>query len=196
MHRSLLLLLLIPLAAPAAGAQSRQPGSIPFGTIALSLAAAGVAERSGNLDGWEPSPGFEVRALFPFHAGSVEFGAAQTSFDSHIDGVPGFRARYVFIGWGAAARPIARVAWRTGVRLGVYDLQFDDETIPDYARSENEIATELVSDLAFDLGRRWSLLGGAGGRVVFTRPRMRQLTVTVGVRRTFDSPEWLRDFLD
>ena len=196
MTRGLLLLLLLALAALPAAAQARRSPSVPFGTISLSLAGAVIAERSANLDPWDASPGPEVRALFPFYAGSVELGASQSSFDSRSDAVPGFRARFVFIGWGVDARPLSRLTWRTGARLGVYDLQFDDESLPDYARSENEVATELVSELGFDLGRRWSVLGGAGGRVVLTRPRMRQLTLTIGLRRTFDSPEWLRDFLD
>ena len=191
-----LLLLLLAASAPPARAQSPSPAATPFGTVSLSLGAAADARFSANLESWDPSPGVELRVLFPFYAGTVEFGATQTSFDSRIDAVPGFRARYIFIGWGAGLHPIPRLAWRTGARLGVYDLQFDDESLPDFAQSENEVAAQLVTELGLELGRGWSTVGGAGGRLVFTEPRMRQLTISAALRRTFVSPEWLRDFLD
>jgi hypothetical protein len=196
MPRSLLLLCLVSTADAPAAAQSHAPASAPFGTISISVGATTLAAQSDNLDAWDASPGLEVRALFPFYAGSVELGANQAAFDARLETLPGFRARYVFIGWGLIARPVARLAWRTGARLGVYDLQFEDESIPDYARSENEVGSELVTELTVGIGNGWDVSAGAGGRVVFTEPRIRQLTIAAGIRRTFVSPEWLRDFLD
>ena len=190
------LLLLLSLAVAAFPAEAQSPSSVPFGTVSLSLGAVLDARRSANLEGWESSPGIEFRALFPFYAGTVEFGVAQSSLDSRIADVPDFCARYIFIGWGAALRPVRRLGWRTGARLGVYDLQFDDASLPEYAQSENEVATELVTELDAQLGRGWSAIGSAAGRLVFTEPRIRQLTLSAGLRRTFASPEWLRDFLD
>lgn len=184
------------LLATAMPALAQSPSPDAFGTVAISIGAAFEGDRSRNLSRWSASPGIEARALFPFYAGSVEIGAVQSSFESAGPAVPGFRARYIFIGWGAGVRPMARLTWRSGARLGVYDLQFDDESLPGYARSENEVASELVSDVDVRLGRGWSVVSGAGGRVVFTAPRMRQLTLFAAVRRTFVSPEWLRDFLD
>ncbi|MGE5927741.1 MAG: hypothetical protein ACM357_10330 [Gemmatimonadota bacterium] len=189
----LVALVLAPRGLEAQGA----PDVIPaFGSIGVSASATAHAALSRNLDPWDAGPGLELRAVFPFYEGTVELGASQSSFDSREAGVPGFRARFLFIGWGLGARALDGLTWRTGIRLGVYDLQFDDPAIPDYARSENEVATELVGDLGFGVGRGWSLIAGAGGRVVFTAPRMRQLTVTAGLRRSFVTPEWLRDFFD
>jgi hypothetical protein len=196
LHPGTLILLVLSAAGGAAGAQARPSASTPFGTAGLSAGIAADVQRSASLAGWSPSVGVELRVLFPFHAGSVELGASQVSYDARIAGLPSFRARHAFFGWGAGIPVLRRLAWRTGVRLGVYDLQFDDETLPDYAQSENEVATELMTELGLDLGRGWSVIGGAGGRLVFTEPRMRQLTLSGSLRRTFVSPEWLRDFLD
>ena len=179
-----------------ASAQSPPQRPVAFGTMAISIGVVIDAARSADLRSWHTDPGFEVRALFPFYAGSAELGMAQSAFDPRSESVPGFRARYLFIGWGAALRPIPRLAWRSGARLGIYDLQFDDDELPEYARSENEVGTELVTELDLGLGRGWSVAAGAGGRVVFTAPRIRQLSVSAALRRTFVSPEWLRDFLD
>lgn len=196
MPRSFLLLCFLHIMRSAGYAQSPLPGAVPFGTIALSAGATANVQRSANLDAWDASPGVELRALFPFYAGSVELGVAQSSFDPRSDVVPGFRGRYFFVGWGVAMRPVSRLAWRTGARLGVYDFQFDDDAIPEYARSENEAGSELVTELDLGLGRGWSVAAGAGGRIVFTSPRMRQLSISGAIRRSFISPEWLRDFLD
>lgn len=188
-----LLLLSSAMVVPAV---ARSQASTPFGTIALSLGSAVEIDRSANLASWDGAPGIEARVLFPFYAGNVELGATQSSYSSNVAGVPGFRARYVFIGWNAGARPAQRLVVRGGTRLGVYDLQFDDESLPDYSRSENEVAAEITTEIDLGLGDRWSAVVGAGGRLVFTQPRMRQLSLTLALRRTFDTPEWLRDFLD
>lgn len=187
--------LLVAASVPAS-AQAPSPEQTPFGTVAVSVGPVVDVRRSADLARWEPGAGIEARALFPFYSGSVEVGAVQTSYDSRSAGVPGFRGRYVFVGWGLSTQPVRRLTWRTGVRIGVYDFQFDDESIPDYARSENEVGTELVTELDVKLGRGWSLAAGTGGRVIFTEPRIRQLSVSAAVRRTFAAPEWLRDFLD
>ncbi|HEX6089565.1 MAG TPA: hypothetical protein VFZ13_05320 [Gemmatimonadales bacterium] len=188
-----LLLLLVVMAIPAV---AHSQSSTPFGTVALSLGSALEIDRSSNLVSWDGAPGIEARVLLPFYLGSVELGATQSSYRSIVAGVPGFRARYVFIGWNAGARPARRLVARAGTRIGVYDLQFDDESLPDYSRSENEVAAELMTEIDLGLGRRWSAVAGAGGRIVFTEPRMRQLSLSLALRRTFAAPEWLRDFLD
>jgi hypothetical protein len=187
---------LVLLALITVPAVARSQSSTPFGTVALSIGSALEVERSANLASWDGTPGIEARVLFPFYAGSVEFGAKQSSYRSKVAGVPGFRARYVFVGWNAGVHPARRLVVRAGARLGVYDLQFDDETLPDYSRSENEVAAEVTTEADLGLGRRWSAVAGAGGRLVFTEPRMRQLTLSLALRRTFDTPEWLREFLD
>jgi hypothetical protein len=196
MRRTRIRRLLILFTTMAVPAVARSQSSKPFGTVALSVGGALEVARSANLAGWDGAPGIEARVLFPFYAGSVELGAAQSSYSSNVAGVPGFRARYVFIGWSAGARPARQLVVRAGTRLGVYDLQFDDASLPDYSRSENEAAAELTTEIDLGLGRRWSAVAGAGGRLVFTEPRMRQLTLSLALRRTFDTPEWLRDFLD
>lgn len=188
-----LLLLLVVMAIPAV---AHSQSSTPFGTVALSLGSALEIDRSSNLVSWDGAPGIEARVLLPFYLGSVELGATQSSYRSIVAGVPGFRARYVFIGWNAGARPARRLVARAGTRIGVYDLQFDDESLPDYSRSENEVAAELMTEIDLGLARRWSAVAGAGGRIVFTEPRMRQLSLSLALRRTFAAPEWLRDFLD
>jgi hypothetical protein len=196
MLRRIALLVLAVAASSPAGAQSPPPRRAAFSTVAVSLGVTHDAARSVELRNWDADPGVELRLLFPFHAGSAELGVVQSSFEPRSDAVPGFRGRYFFVGWGGSVRLASRLAWRTGARVGVYDFQFDDDAIPDYARSENEVGSELVTELDFGLGRGWSVAAGAGGRVVFTTPRMRQLSISAAVRRTFVSPEWLRDFLD
>jgi hypothetical protein len=182
-------------AAPAVlGAQ--EPAAAPFGTVGISLSATAHADLSDNLGTWDAGPGVELRALLPFYAGSIELGASQSTFDSRAPAVPGFRARYIFVGWGAGVRPASRLLLRAVTRLGVYDLQFDSEDLPSYARSENEVATELGAEADVALGGGWSVIGGGAGRLVLTEPRMRQFVVSAGARRTFTSPRWLRDFLD
>jgi hypothetical protein len=184
-------------AAYASPAHAQSPAArVPFGTISPSLALAGELARNASLDPWEPSPGFELVVRTPFYAGSVALGVQQLSHESGRTGVPGFRARYVFVGWSYELAPLPRLTVAPGLRVGIYDMQFDDESLPAYARSENEMAAALSAEAAYPIRGRWSAVAGLDARLVFTEPRMRQLGVTAGLRYAFASPEWLRAFLD
>ncbi|HEU5051031.1 MAG TPA: hypothetical protein VFU00_11935 [Gemmatimonadales bacterium] len=195
-HRFLAPIILAAASASLADAQAPAASRVPFGTISPSLALAGELARSSSLDPWEPAPGFQLLVRAPFYAGAVELGVQQLSHDSRRAGIPGFRARYVFVGWALDATPLPRLTLAPGLRFGIYDMQFDDESLPDYAESENEMAAALTAEAAYLIGGKWSGVAGLDARLVFTEPRMRQLGFTAGLRYTLASPEWLRDFLD
>ena len=187
----------LALAAPGAlTSQEREPGPEPFSTIGFTI--AGIAQASANreLDAWVSDPGFELRALFPFYAGPAEIGLHQQTFDARIAGVPGFRGRFIFAGWGWDVRAARSLRLRVATRLGVYDFQFDAASLPSYSQSENEIATSAGAEAAWALGGGWEVMAAARGRIVLTEPRMRQFVLAAGVGRTFTTPSWLRDFLD
>jgi hypothetical protein len=184
-------LLVTPRATPAAA--QRSPA---FGTITLGLSITRNINRNAFHERWAPGTGFGATAETPFHAGHVELGAEQLGFDARTAAAPGFRGRYYFAGWHLQFEPHSRIRLGQGIRLGSFTMRFDDPSLPEGRRDESEIAIELVTRAAWRLDRRWRATVSGQYRHTWTEPSIRLFNVTAGVSRAFDSPRWLRDFLD
>jgi hypothetical protein len=137
-----------------------------------------------------------VTASTPFYAGTIELGLQQSQIDARDDGVPGFRSRLLFVGWGGELSVARRLRLGGGGRLGIYEMRFDGDTIPELRRDESELGAALRSTVGYALGKHWRLRAAASYQVVFTHEHMEQFLLSAGVGRTFPMPSWLRDFLD
>jgi hypothetical protein len=178
----------VPLAA------QRRPAA--FETITPSVSLARNLNRNAFHEQWSPGTGIVLAAELPFYAGQVEAGVEQLGYESRSAGVPGFRGRWFFVGWGLELAPVAPLRLKPGVRLGSYAMRFDEASLPEGRRHESEVAFELVSRAALRLGARWSVSVSGHYRLVDTDPVIRHVNLAAGLSRTFDSPRWLRDFLD
>jgi len=190
--RGILVVLGLAAVAPLAGQQ--RPA--PFETLGVTLAAVGNLNRNSFHDTWDPGLGVAAAIELPFYAGHAELGGEQLTFDSRVPGVPGFRARYLVVGWGLETPVRRRFRWRNGLRLGSYMMRFDDESLPDDRRHESEVGLELGSRLGWSPVGRWQLSVAGQYRLILTEPTIRHVYLTAGVTRTFGTPQWLRDFLD
>jgi hypothetical protein len=168
----------------------------PFETIDVALAL--LTDRNDALlqRYWDPGLGVEGTVRMPFYAGAVELGLQQFHHDPRRWDVPGFRARFLFFGWGIGGPVTGRLRWDGGIRAGIYDMRFDGDTIPDFRRSENELGTALRAALDYLLGRRWRAGIAGAYQVVFTSDHLEQLLLSVSVARQFRTPPWLRRVLD
>ncbi len=167
----------------------------PFETVGLSLAAVANVNRTGFHDLWHPGPGGEIAAAAPFYLGWVELGAERMSFDGRGDN-PDYRAWFVFAGWGLDLGLLRRLRWEPGLRVGNYAMRFSGAAIPEDRRAESEFGAEAVSRVVWEFAPAWDLLLTGRYRAVLTDPGIRHAFAAVGVRRTFGTPRWLRDFLD
>jgi hypothetical protein len=189
-HSAFLLL----LAAGPPQAALGQESARAFGSIALTLSAGADVNSSAFHDRWDPGLGVEAGIELPFYLGMVEAGAQQFSNRSRVPGVPGFRSRLYYVGWGLDVPAASRLRWYNGFRLGVYDMAFHDGTVP--PDEESELSIGLHSRASLRLTRRWE--AGVGGRytVTLTSERIRQLVLAAGVSYRFDTPGWLKDFFE
>lgn len=186
-------LVLGPPLAPLLAAQRR---TAPFESISIALSLSRNVNRNSFHNQWSPGTGIGGGVELPFYAGAAELGVEHLGFRSRTPEVPGFSARYYYVGWGLEVAPASRVRLKPGIRIGSYAMRFDDASLPEGREHESEIALELLSRAAWRVDERWRGSVAAHYRVVLTEPRMRLFTLSAGISRTFDTPKWLRDFLD
>jgi len=185
----------VAVASLTAAPSAAQERAAPFETIGVSVSLVANVNRNAFHATWRSGAGAELGLASPFYAGTVELGIDQAGFESRTPGVPDFRSRFIFLGWhaGVASRSLR---WSAGGRLGPYTMRFDDSSLPDYRRHENELGTELVSRLGWRPAAPWELAFSARYRTVLTEPRLRHVNLAFTATRDFRTPRWLRDFLD
>jgi hypothetical protein len=189
--RNLRILLVIAFPGSPLSAQTQA-----FESITPTLAVTGIAASNDFGNHWSSAPGIAATIESPFYAGHAELGIDFMTFDARDPAVPGFSARYLFVGWGLEAKPMARLALKQTLRLGTYAMHFDAASLPASARNESEMALDLVSRVAWRAAGPWQLSVSGQYRTVLTDPLIRHLYLSAGISRSFTSPEWLRDFLD
>ena len=168
----------------------------PFETVGVSLSLLSNVNRNSFHDVWRSGTGAELSLSSPFYAGTVEAGLDQLSFDARFADVPGFRSRFYFLGWRLGIVRRRSIRWHAGARLGSFTMRFDADSLPDYRRSENELGTELASQVGWLPVPSWELSFSGRYRTILTEPRIRHVNLAVSLTRDFRTPRWLRDFLD
>ncbi|MCK4305039.1 MAG: hypothetical protein KAY24_12445, partial [Candidatus Eisenbacteria sp.] len=122
-------------------------------------------------------------------------GIARFSNSAMEASLPDFMATYFALGWGIGCRLPLSLSWQNGISVGSFRMSFDDEQTESATRNEQELALGLRSSLQCPLGKRWSLDFSGQYLAVMTHVRIQHLLVSVGVSRSFTTPQWLEDFL-
>lgn len=146
-------------------------------------------------DFWDPGTGVELFLAFPFYVGRLRLGVQQFHNDA-VAGAVGFRSRYFHVGFDLGVPFTGGARLRAGPEVGIYHMWFDDESIPEFSRSESEFA--IGGGTGFDLfpGRRWGIALVGRYQAVLTERRIHRVMVGATVSYRAGFPTWLRGFLD
>jgi len=172
-------------------AQTREP----FSTLAVSAdVVANVA--SGRFgDYWDPGVGLRVDVETPFYLGAVQLGL-------HVcDNHPGradlrdFWSGYIYLGW-MGERRLAPFRLSLGALAGNFLMDFGEYSLEGGKRFESELAASALAGVACDVTELWTVQVRVEARRVFTAEKINLVSLSVGARRYFTSPRWLREVLD
>ncbi len=75
-------------------------------------------------------------------------------------------------------------------------MDTDDPDLAKEVRTESEIGLGLQTRLGYPLSRGWSILVTGDYRRIYTHKRIDYLFIGGGVSYKFESPGWLREFLE
>ena len=167
----------------------------PFQTITFRLNLLTNTNRSTFHQYWDPRYGMEVIGEMPFYLGSVEGGLHLFSFNGKSADYPEFMSIYIFAGWGINISFGPDLRWYNGLRIGTYQMSFDDSEIHPTQVLESELGTGLSTRIDIGIYRRLNFHLGADYIVIFTHKKLEFAIVKTGISYTFDSPGWLKEFM-
>lgn len=200
--RTLALLCCVAALVPAVRAQEA-----PFSRIGVRVAGVASAVETRFHDRWETAPGPSGAVWMPFYLGDVEAGIHMHRHDAHpgqAETLPGFDARYLYLGWSVPVVEAGRLRAAPGVRLGNYAMTFDDvEVEPNgstiwigYDLEESEVAA--AATLRLDARVTDALhvhLQGIAQRV-FTSTRTDFVWLEAGLSYSIRAPRLVREVFE
>jgi hypothetical protein len=188
-----LVVVLLALAPAGLPAQSRPS---PFQTVDLGLTVLADINHGALHRYWSPGPGFAATAALPFYLGSVEAGVQYAHPQALRDDVPGFRSLFIYTGWGGGRELGSGFRAGGGLRVGLLAMRFDGDSLPDFRRRESELGVAVRAALRWSASGPWFTEAAVSYQSVLTDHHMEQVFLSAGLGRRFDTPRWLRDFLD
>lgn len=168
----------------------------PFQTTTINVYIAGEVGNTSFHERWAPKTGGRIELEMPFYSGESRLGVHLFKNSAKQEDVPGFRATYVYLGWGGTLGLGRLLAWSNGVNVGDFFMDFAETPFEDVKETESELGFGIDSRLAFVPQSPWSASVGVEYRVVLTNRRLEYLFVSLGIGRRFETPGWLREFLE
>jgi hypothetical protein len=195
-NNTILLALYVFLSLTLTNSQLFAKGSDPaFTSLTFRLNLLTNTNRSTLHDYWKPLIGGEAEIEMPFYTGNIKAGLQLFQFNGRIDAYPDYLASYLYIGWGAEISLLSHFGWVNSIRLGSYQMRFDDTDINPTQRVESELGAGIDSGLYLSISSRWRGHIGLGYIVVFTYKKLEFLNFSVGFSYTLDAPSWLTELL-
>ncbi len=172
-----------------------QEMSADFKTISLGLQAAKNTERLHEF--WEPEPGIDGFARMPFFEGNIQVGMQFIPFRRRLEDKPDFDSTTMYGQYDRELRLPYGFVWSLGGRLSMMKMRFFGSAadITGDMKNEREYGIGAVSRLSYPLHGRWCIhIEMCFTRIYTTRP-IDVRVAGAGLSRTFDSPQWLQEFL-
>jgi hypothetical protein len=165
-----------------------------FSTADIGLQVITSTNRNDFHQFWTSGLGADGYILTPFYQGDFQLGVRFMSFESQQSGLTDYLSTFIYFGWGMAWDLSQRFRGFAGFSVGSDQMFFELEDRPG-SKHESEAGIAVTARLSASLAGRWEVTAGGSYSEIFTRNRIRLVFVSMGISRTFDLPDWLREFL-
>ncbi len=172
----------------------------------IDVAAGGDVVVGGNsiLNDWSNTPGFTLELRTPYYSGEFEAGLRYRRYNKDSFPDSGFRSAFVYLGWHYPIGLNERIQFVPGFRLGNHFL-YQDHAKEYYAdppgdpfifhENESEFAYEFIARFEYRLSDQSRLFVSASYNRTILEIPFSVVHATIGVSRTFQSPNWLQNLL-
>lgn len=171
----------------------------PFTHLDISLSGNYIFQGNEITKSWDPTPGLMLDIRTPYFMGELETGVRYVRFSELDFENSGFHSTYVFAGWSLPLQLSERLSLSPGVKIGITYLYQDNAKFYDgyrFDNDESEFSWELQLRSLYKINTNWSIhLTTVYNRTVLHLP-MNQWYLSAGLMRRFESPNWIKTFLE
>ncbi|RKX21430.1 MAG: hypothetical protein DRP35_04310 [Candidatus Zixiibacteriota bacterium] len=167
----------------------------PFDSMTVVLNLNSNFNNNDFHNYWEPKTGFEISGRTNFYSGMIELGITYNKNKSLSIDQPDYNSIYSFVGFGFNYKINNSFSNYIGLRMGDYYMDFDDPDIHPELKSEHEFYLGAITSVQYSLNKRYAFNLSLEHYKIFTYKRIYLWFVSVGVAYSFDSPKWLKEFL-
>lgn len=146
---------------------------------------------------WESSPGGEFEFKFEHPIGLLGAGFNIMRFDKIVSSSKGFYGLNYYLLYAHQIELKKNISIYGGIRFGIFEYRFDSENIiTDKAElNEREFFAALTGEISYEFINSWSLESSIVYSKTFTKKQIDLLYLNFGLKKSFTSPEWLKDIL-
>ncbi len=166
-----------------------------FESTTLSLEFISNSNHNTFHQYWNPAYGAKIQIEMPFYYGTIQSGVELYPYNGKNERFPDFFSAYFFLGWGKEILVSSGIHCYGGLRVGSYRMSFDDDEINETQIVESELGVGLDSWLKLDISPAWAIHCRLGYLVIYTKKHLEFTMFSAGFSYTFDSPQWLKEFL-
>lgn len=168
----------------------------PFSEISLIPGAKFTLNKNAFHNYWEPGKSYNLKIMSPFYYGEIGLGIEYQKFESIKLPAGDFDGYYASLHWEYPFELLKGViviaGFHTGINVFAYD---DEEDIGEAGSIESETAAGFFGGVRINFGSQWFVAGGIDYRQIFTHNPIELSFFYAGVGKTFETPGWLREFL-
>jgi hypothetical protein len=146
-------------------------------------------------DDWTPGTGFSGEAATNVGAAELSLGFLHLGYDP-TTAKPPYKATMFSL---TATRPVSAfslISADVGARLTDYRMDFDDPTVGEGLKTEEEVMLSAVARGRFRVRRRWTVFGDVSYGVLMLGTKTQTVFVSGGAEYNARMPAWLRNFLN
>jgi hypothetical protein len=167
-----------------------------FSKFSLNLNYVKNISQNEFNDFWKPRSGLEISISTPFYRGIIQGGIHYMPFYGQNPAYPDYKVYFYFLQWNIPLKLTNKIMWLNGFRFGSYAMEFDVNEITQFELVESELAAGLTSQISFNFINQWTVNLAGSYVTVFTNKRIKLIFISIGLSRSFTTPNWIRKILE
>jgi len=147
---------------------------------------------------WDEGNQYEINIRSPFYQGNFQFGVSFSHLSPKIPDMPNFRLFMYYLQWDKVLFNYQPIEVTAGVKFGISQMNFDktEKVFISSDLYEHEIFAGLISSLRYKTSQSFHVNLNVNYISILTKKTISMYFVGAGFDYTFDTPQWLREFLE